>query len=125
MSFGVPYKDPEEDEPVAVEDLDDYARQQWENVLGYMVGNPGKVAGKKGMEPGASVTNLLNRGELVNIRGGKVQITKEGFAFLLQDVNAQVWQILMLYIEASEEVSPYWRRFKPTQQTTDGLVEHG
>lgn len=104
-SFGVPCVDPDLDNRPYVEDLDEYARNQWESVLGLMVGNPGKSNRDKEHEPNSIVMTLLDGGGLVKLHGRKIQITQEGFAFLLQDVNAQVWQILMLYLESAEAVS--------------------
>lgn len=106
LSFGVPCSDPYGD-PISIEDLDEYAREQWESVLGYMVGNPWKPTGSKGVELSEAVTNLLAFGELITIqsKGRKAQITQKGFAFLLQDVNAQIWEILMLYLNRSADVS--------------------
>ena len=104
-SFGVPFADPDQTSRPFVEDLDEYARNQWEGVLGYMVGNPGKPTSEKDVQLNEIVTTLLKGGNLVNPQSRKIQITQEGFAFLLQDVNAQVWQILMLYLESSEVVS--------------------
>jgi transcription initiation factor TFIIH subunit 4 len=31
-------------------------------------------------------------------------ITKDGFSFLLQDTNLQVWALLIQYLEMAEEV---------------------
>lgn len=104
MSFGVPCNDPS-GEPISIEVLDEYARDQWESVLGFMVGNPGRPAGSKGVELSEAVTDLLRFGRLIELHGRKAQITQAGFAFLLQDVNAQVWEILMLYLDRSESVS--------------------
>ena len=98
MSFGVPCIDPIGD-PVTVEELDDYAREQWESILGYMVGNPGKHSGSNGVGVSQAVFEVLHFGMLVGGNAKKAQITQQGFAFLLQDVNAQIWEILMLYIE--------------------------
>ena len=101
----MPCVDPDQDSRPYVEDLDEYARDQWEGVLGLMVGNPGKSTREKDFEPSSIVMTLLSGGGLVKLHARKVQITQEGFAFLLQDVNAQVWQILMLYLESAEAVS--------------------
>lgn len=103
-SFGVPANDSSEIE-VTVADLDEYARGQWESVLGYMVGSAGinLVAGN-GVEPSPGVKTILEWGKLVASRGRNVEITKDGFAFILQEVNAQVWSILILYLQNAETV---------------------
>lgn len=48
------------------------------------------------------VKKLLKDGGLV--RGKPAKITKEGFAFILQEVNAQVWTMLIYYLEAASNV---------------------
>lgn len=65
-----------------------------------MVGSAGidLVAGN-GAEPSAGVKAILQWGNLVIVKGRNVEITKDGFAFILQEVNAQVWSILILYLQ--------------------------
>lgn len=91
---------------VTIADLDDHARNQWEAVLGYMVGSTmeGGLA-TSGAKLGPGVAHLLKLGGLVNGKA-KVEITKDGFAFILQEVNAQVWTILILYLQNAESVRP-------------------
>lgn len=49
------------------------------------------------------VKQLLQACHLVEVRDHRrVEITKEGFAFVLQDMNTQVWHILILYVENAE-----------------------
>ena len=103
-SFGVPCDDPNENK-VTIERLDDFARRQWESVLSYMVGSTGINLSNEKVKLSEGVTALLRGGNLIAIRGQHVDITQEGFAFLLEDVNAQVWAILMLYLESAESVS--------------------
>ena len=50
------------------------------------------------------VRKLLRDGDLVKGKSKAPEITKEGFTFILQDVNAQVWTILLLYLDAATEV---------------------
>ena len=100
-SFGIPCNPPAKD-GVTIEQLDDFARKQWEGLLSYMVGSAagssteGKVSD--------SVRNLLVDGELVSNRGRRPTITKDGFTFVLEEVNAQVWTILVFYLDAAESV---------------------
>lgn len=47
------------------------------------------------------VKKLLRDGGLVAGKSKAPTITQEGFAFVLQDVNAQVWTILLLYLDAA------------------------
>ena len=102
-SFGVPCDDPDDDAPT-VEELDEFARHQWEGVLSYMVGSTNVIPSSQRIQLSEGVTTLLHRGGLIDIRGRQVEITQEGFAFLLEEVNAQVWAILMLYLESAEAV---------------------
>ena len=87
-----------------MEQLDNFARNQWDGILGYMVGSAeGVSVASQGAKVSEGVKTLLVKGGLV---AGKKNptITQEGFAFVLQDVNAQVWTILLLYLEASQFV---------------------
>lgn len=88
---------------VSVAELDEYARRQWEGVLGYMVGTSG-LGIQRDVVLSKGVKQLLQAGHLVEIRDRRVEITKDGFAFVLQDVNAQVWHILILYVESAEAI---------------------
>lgn len=88
---------------VSVGDLDEYARRQWEGVLGYMVGTSG-LGVQRDVVLSKGVKQLLQAGHLVEVRDRRVEITKDGFAFVLQDVNTQVWHILILYVESAEAI---------------------
>ncbi|KAI9844791.1 MAG: RNA polymerase II transcription factor B 52 kDa subunit [Thelocarpon superellum] len=99
QSFGVPCDAPDKHH-VDVNYLDSFARSQWEGILHYMVGSIGLSGGGEG--PSQGVTKLLELGGLVEIRSRSVEITKEGFSFLLQEVNAQVWTLLIFYLENAE-----------------------
>lgn len=89
---------------VTIPDLDDYARRQWEGVLGYMVGMSTMGIQKGVVTLSKGVKQLLQACHLVEIRDRRVEITKDGFAFVLQDVNTQVWHILILYVENAEAI---------------------
>ena len=102
-SFGVPYSVSDE-EDVSVIDLDEFARRQWEGVLGYMVGSTGMNIASDGVTLSQGVKILLASGGLVEAKGKTVTITKDGFAFVLQEVNAQVWTMLILYLQNAESV---------------------
>lgn len=102
-SFGVPCATPDK-QKVDINYLDAFARSQWEGILHYMVGSTG-IGGQgdtRGPSPG--VKKLLEVGGLVEIKGRKPEITQAGFAFLLQEVNAQVWTLLVFYLENAESV---------------------
>ncbi|OJJ95876.1 hypothetical protein ASPACDRAFT_35280 [Aspergillus aculeatus ATCC 16872] len=102
QSFGV-LAHPPNAAAVSIANLDDYARRQWEGVLGYMVGTSG-LGIQRDVNLSKGVKQLLQAGHLVEIRGTRVDITKDGFAFVLQDVSTQVWHILILYVESAEAI---------------------
>ena len=103
QSFGV-LSQLGDESAVTVSDLDSYARRQWEGVLGYMVGNSGLGIHRDIVNLSKGVKQLLQAGHLVEIRDRRVEITQDGFAFVLQDVSTQVWHILILYVESSEAI---------------------
>ncbi|KAI5291501.1 RNA polymerase II transcription factor B 52 kDa subunit [Ascosphaera aggregata] len=100
QTFGVPCLDIPPEEQISIAQLDEYARRQWEGVLGYMVGTNVLGAQHSGsISLSRGVKSLLQACHLVEVRDRRVEITKEGFAFVLQDINTQVWNILILYVE--------------------------
>ncbi|RAL13669.1 TFIIH/NER complex subunit TFB2 [Aspergillus homomorphus CBS 101889] len=102
QSFGVLAQVPDAS-AVSIANLDEYARRQWEGVLGYMVGTSG-LGIQRDVNLSKGVKQLLQAGHLVEIRSSRVDITKDGFAFVLQDVSTQVWHILILYVESAEAI---------------------
>lgn len=109
-SFGKTVKTPS-NEAISTSALDDYARRQWEGILGYMVGS--SAANLESDEqmpmPAGPVIALLKAGHLIELtgttsRGTTPRITKEGFAFVLQDVNVQIWALLFLYVHNAEDL---------------------
>ncbi|KAL8738828.1 MAG: hypothetical protein Q9181_000432 [Wetmoreana brouardii] len=102
-SFGVPSNAQLEDQ-MTISQLDEFARSQWEGVLGYMVGSTAIGLSNEGGALSPSVKHLLQYGGLVEVKGRNVDITQDGFAFVLQEVNAQVWTILVLYLENAEQL---------------------
>ncbi|KAJ5810443.1 Transcription factor Tfb2 [Penicillium pulvis] len=103
QSFGVFSQIPDETK-VSIHDLDEYGRRQWEGVLGYMVGTSALTGNRDMVNLSKGVKQLLQAGNLVEIRGGRVDITKDGFGFVLQDVNTQVWHIMILYVESAHSL---------------------
>jgi transcription initiation factor TFIIH subunit 4 len=103
-SFGVPCSEPDKT-PVTIQYLDTFARQQWESILYYVVGAASAgLGGGTDISPGTKT--LLENGKFVVSRAGgrNRAITQEGFTFLLQDVNAQIWSLLIVYLEVSATV---------------------
>lgn len=101
-SFGVPCSTPD-DKPVNVEYLDIFARQQWEAILYYVVGSANAVLGSS-VDISAGTKQLLEKGEFVAVRNRTPVITQSGFTFLLQEINAQIWTLLIVYLEVSSSL---------------------
>lgn len=104
-SFGVPSQIPV-DPSIDIAFLDRYARRKWEDILHFVVNSVGLAATPdvSSNGPKASVKDLLLAGRLVDRRAGHtggVAITQAGFTFLLQEANAQVWTLLLLWLEAA------------------------
>ena len=101
-SFGVPSHlsvPPETD----IFFLDRYARKKWEDILHFVVSSVGYKSTGDVLGPNKSVKELLIAGRLVDRRpNGSVGITQAGFTFLLQEANAQVWTLLLLWLEAMD-----------------------
>lgn len=101
-SFGVPSTlliPPEIDLPY----LDRYARKKWDDILHFVVSSVGFKSAGEASGPNKSVKELLIAGRLVDRRpSGSIGITQAGFTFLLQEANAQVWTLLLLWLEAMD-----------------------
>ncbi|KAI8340757.1 RNA polymerase II transcription factor B subunit 2 [Chlamydoabsidia padenii] len=97
QSFGQPCSTPDK-HSVDIGFLDQYATQQWEAILHYMVGT------SLTKKPSGGVLNLLERSKLMQASNheSNLQITNKGFQFLLQDVNTQVWAFLLQYLDMAE-----------------------
>lgn len=81
--------------------LDRYARRKWEDILHFIVSSVGYKSVGENSGPNKGVKELLIAGRLVDRRpNGTVGITQTGFTFLLQEANAQVWTLLLLWLEA-------------------------
>lgn len=93
-------------EVVDVAFLDDFARRQWEAILYYVVGSANSgLTGEDDISQGTKT--LLQKGEYVQLKSAGRQrvITQQGFTFLLEEVNAQVWSLAVVYLRVCEEVS--------------------
>ena len=89
---------------MTVDFLDTFARRQWEAILYYVVGSA-DAAARGEVEISAGTKQLLSDGEFVAVSHERVAITQKGFSFLLQEVNAQIWTLLIVYLKVSEEAS--------------------
>ncbi|KAI9051219.1 hypothetical protein LZ554_005321 [Drepanopeziza brunnea f. sp. 'monogermtubi'] len=104
QSFGIPSHDSAVS-GVDTEFLDNYARERWEDILHFVVNSGGNSMRQDGTGPTTSVRLLLEAGKLVTTgRRSGGGITQAGFSFLLQEVNAQVWALLLLWIENAEKM---------------------
>ncbi|KAG9674765.1 transcription factor Tfb2, partial [Aureobasidium melanogenum] len=101
-SFGVPSSTPDKNE-VTLDFLDTYARQQWEGILYYVVGSAGQGLGGA-VNITAGTKELLESGGFVMTKGRNAYITRDGFSFLLQETNAQIWTLLIEYLKLSERL---------------------
>ncbi|KAK4199309.1 putative RNA polymerase II transcription factor B subunit 2 [Triangularia verruculosa] len=107
-SFGVPSTLPV-DPKIDIQYLDHWAGRIWQDILYYVVNSVPMKADEGGRRGGAgggpkrAVRELLKMGGLVREGdGGFVQISEHGFNFLLQEANAQVWTLLLLWLEAAD-----------------------
>lgn len=92
-SFGLPCLSNTNSSTITVDELDDYCTRTWEDILHFMVGTT------MGRSPGNSIVRLLRDSQLIDDRN---HITSAGFQFLLQDGNAQIWTLLLRYLETSD-----------------------
>lgn len=101
-SFGVPCTTPDQDKK-SISWLDDHARSRWEAILYYMVASTGTSAGIRiGYEIAQGTKALLRSGGFIKNSGS---ITQTGFTFLLQEVNAQVWSLLVVYLSNAKDLA--------------------
>lgn len=80
--------------------LDSFSLNKWETILHFMVGTESTAM------PSKSVLSLLKLGGLME-KGSdhQLRITNTGFQFLLQDSNAQIWTILLQYLNLSQDLN--------------------
>ncbi|KAF2500515.1 transcription factor Tfb2 [Lophium mytilinum] len=103
-SFGVPSSTPDKND-VDIAFLDQFARKQWEAILYFMVGSTSGLRDSTGLGEtvGNGTRKLLEIGDFVT-RANHGTITKTGFTFLLQEANAQVWSLLIVYLKQAPEL---------------------
>ncbi|CCE89898.1 TFIIH/NER complex subunit TFB2 TDEL_0A05660 [Torulaspora delbrueckii] len=95
-SFGIVVDEP--NDVVNTEMLDAYSADKWETILHFMVGT------SLASTPSGNVLNLLKHSKLMEevSTTGEFKITNEGFQFLLQEVNSQIWALLLQYLKMTE-----------------------
>jgi transcription initiation factor TFIIH subunit 4 len=103
QSFGVPSSD-QGSGHVNTKFLDEYAISQWEGILHYVVNSAGAAKQQEGQGPATAVKQLLEAGNLVSRGRHGGGITQAGFTFLLQETNAQVWSMLLIWVGLAEQV---------------------
>ncbi|KDE04515.1 hypothetical protein MVLG_05081 [Microbotryum lychnidis-dioicae p1A1 Lamole] len=100
-SFGDPSG--EEDAQVTLTFLDQYAETQWEMIQHFMVGS--SIPGIQ--RPSDGVLNLLMKRGLMTAAPSSprtLSITSPGFQFLLEDINTQLWDLLLQYLDEAPDV---------------------
>ncbi|KAI9723063.1 MAG: RNA polymerase II transcription factor B 52 kDa subunit, partial [Chrysothrix sp. TS-e1954] len=102
QSFGVPSDDPDGTKVGAAE-LDKYARERWDGILYFIVGSTGAIQNSSATISQGS-KYLLSLGYFVETQGASAAITQTGFSFLLQEVNTQIWSLLIVYLENAEKL---------------------
>ncbi|RYN23375.1 RNA polymerase II transcription factor B subunit 2 [Alternaria tenuissima] len=106
-SFGVPATREESGgKRLSVDFLDEYSRSQWEGILYYLVSGAAGLSKDSisRAEVGPGTKKLLHTGDLVRTIHGSPRITKDGFSFVLQETNAQVWSLLIVYLKITNEL---------------------
>ncbi|KZZ99439.1 Transcription factor Tfb2 [Moelleriella libera RCEF 2490] len=82
--------------------LDRYSSKKLDDILQFVVSSVGYKSVGELSGPNKSVKELLIAGRLVDRRpNGSIGITQSGFTFLLQEPDAQVWTLLLLWLEAA------------------------
>lgn len=87
----------------SLEELDNYAAQQWECFLLHLINSAEAEVTTKSIS--ASMMKVFQRGLLSQSQRDRegARLTESGFQFLLMDTNAQLWYIIREYISNSED----------------------
>ncbi|GAA5843796.1 hypothetical protein JCM5353_001943 [Sporobolomyces roseus] len=106
-AFGKPVEEEfraiEDDDRVTIHFLDQHAETQWETIQHFMV----NYADPTRPKPSDKVLQLLYQSGLMHSETRSLRsmrITSKGFQFLLEDVNTQLWDLLLTYLESSEDL---------------------
>lgn len=88
---------------LAPDKLSEYARTKWESILHFMVQSTVEISGSL-PPPAAGALDLLQQsGLMAGPVASRMHITSEGFQFLLQDPNRQVWSLLLHYLHLASQ----------------------
>ncbi|GAA5961979.1 hypothetical protein JCM3765_007181 [Sporobolomyces pararoseus] len=93
----------ESDPKITIHFLDQHAETQWETIQHFMVNYADPTRAK----PSEKVLQLLYQSGLMHSDTRSLRsmrITSKGFQFLLEDVNTQLWDLLLTYLESSEDL---------------------
>lgn len=96
-SFGVPCET-EDKHKVNIAFLDEHAKTKWQSILHYMVGTENSDV------PQEVLLLLQHSGLMEGDDINNMKITNAGFQFLLQDINAQIWTLLLQYLNMSDKL---------------------
>lgn len=83
--------------PPSIEFLEDFSKTRWESMLYFMVG---ELTPKP---PPLPVQERLERTGLMEKIEGKLVVSSEGFRFLFKGLKAQLWEILVAYMDSVDE----------------------
>ncbi|ANB12712.1 TFIIH/NER complex subunit TFB2 [Sugiyamaella lignohabitans] len=116
QSFGVPCET-DDKHKVDIAFLDKHASDKWEGILHFMVGTESTGDfGNTAPPPGEGVLSLLHHSGLMENAMGSdmmvgrnesvegMRISSGGFQFLLQSVNAQIWTLLLQYLNMASNL---------------------
>jgi len=101
-SFGVPVDTSEDKKKVTITHLDNYATSQFDCILHYMVEPTGPRQPNQGVKILLATSGLMNK---QGSKGSPPKITQTGFSFILQEGNAQIWVLLIQYLEMCETLA--------------------
>ncbi|CAH1422366.1 unnamed protein product [Lactuca virosa] len=87
----------------SLEELDNYAAQQWECFFLHLINSVEVEVTTKSIMMVPSMMKVSQRGLLSQRDNEGSRLTESGFHFLLMDTNAQLWYIIREYISNSED----------------------
>jgi len=82
----------------SVEVLEQFCKTRWESMLYFMVGETSMFG-----PPPLEVQQRLEKINLMERQEGKLVVSSEGFRFLFKGLKAQLWEILVTYMNSVDE----------------------